>query len=267
MERKEAAAQKKLEEMQELQKRNQQNEQEKAAKKDLIMQIKADIEPLIIEANEIAENIGKNIKFELQFAGIHQEDNQTAYGERIAADELLKQRKEKPEIKVENYDTQQIYLWTPEKFRERLTSMRDMISFYGDSPQDNPFVDEPEPLLIGEGYYSLEALANFIDNPAIINLIGPTFEVHGKLEVNIIPVNPDGTGTGDDEEVELIPDEPSDLIDQRIDFLVQIDKCLELPDDLCRDVYVEYQFYLDQTKYKTKVCTGKNRNQDIDYKH
>jgi hypothetical protein len=36
---------------------------------------------------------------------------------------------------------------------------------------------------------------------------------------------------------------------------------------LCRDVYVEYQFYLDQTKYKTKVCTGKNRNQDIDYKH
>lgn len=87
--------------------------------------------------------------------------------------------------------------------------MRDMISFYGDSPQDNPFVDEPEPLLIGEGYYSLEALANFIDNPATINLIGPTFEVHGKLEVNIIPVNPDGT----DEDLEVIPDEPSDLID------------------------------------------------------
>lgn len=75
MEKKEAAAQKKLEEMQELQRRNQQNEQEKAAKKDLIMSIKAEIEPLIIEANEIAENIGKNIKFELQFAGIHQEDN------------------------------------------------------------------------------------------------------------------------------------------------------------------------------------------------
>ena len=29
------------------------------------MQIKADIEPLIIEANEIAENLGKNMKFEL----------------------------------------------------------------------------------------------------------------------------------------------------------------------------------------------------------
>jgi hypothetical protein len=150
---------------------------------------------------------------------MHQEDNQSAYGERIAADELLKQRKEKPEIKVENYDTQQIYLWTPEKFRERLTSMRDMISFYGDSPSDNPFVDEPEPLLIGEGYYSLEALANFIDNPAQINLIGPTFEVHGKLEVNIIPCNPDGSGQ-DGEDLELLPEDPSDLIDQRIDFVV-----------------------------------------------
>jgi len=194
---------------------------------------------------------------------MHQDDSSTSFGERTAVDELLKQRKEKPEIKVQDFETEQIYLWTPEKFRERLTLMRDMISYYGDSPGENPFIDEPEPLLIGEGYYSLEALANFIDNPATINLIGTTFEVHGKLDVNIIPVNPDGT----DEELELIPDEPSDLIDQRIDFMVQIDKATDLPEDLCRDVYVEYQFYLDQTKYKSEVCKGKNRNPDINYKH
>lgn len=76
-------------------------------------------------------------------------------------------------------------------------------------------MDEPEPLLIGEGYYSLEALANLIDNPATINLIGSTYEVHGKLEVNIIPVTPEGS-----EDLEFIPDEPADLIDQRIDFIV-----------------------------------------------
>jgi len=69
-------------------------------------------------------------------------------------------------------------------------------------------MDEPEPLLIGEGYYSLEGLANLIDNPATVNLIGSTFEVHGKLELNIIPVNPDGS-----EELDIIPDEPNDLID------------------------------------------------------
>lgn len=63
---------------------------------------------------------------------MHQEQNENAFGERTAVDEVLKQRKEKPEIKVENYEEQQIYLWTPEKFRERLVMMRDMISYYGD---------------------------------------------------------------------------------------------------------------------------------------
>lgn len=70
--------------------------------------------------------MNKNIKFELQFAGSIQDEG---FGgqDRTAAGELLKQRKEKPEIKVENYDTCEIYLWTPEKFRERLVMMRDLI--------------------------------------------------------------------------------------------------------------------------------------------
>lgn len=74
-----------------------------------------------------------------------------------------------------------------------------------------------------------------IDNPATVNLIGSTYEVHGKLDVNIIPVNPDGS-----EDLDYIPEDPSELFDQRIDFIVKIDKASELPDDLCRDVYVEY---------------------------
>ena len=93
--------------------------------------------------------------------------------------------------------------------------MRDMIAEYGEHGVENPFMDAPEPLLIGEGYYSLEALANLIDNPATCNLIGSTFEVHGKLKLNIIPVNPDGS-----EDLEFVPDEPNDLIDERIDFIV-----------------------------------------------
>ncbi len=114
--------------------------------------------------------------------------------------------------------------------------------------------------MIGEGYYSLEPLANLIDNPATVNLIGSTFEVHGKLQLNIIPVNPDGT-----EDLEFIPDEPNDLIDQRIDFVVQISKALELPEDLCRDIYVEYNFYLDPNKYRSEVIKGNNRSPNINY--
>jgi hypothetical protein len=160
-----------------------------------------------------------------------------------------------------------MYIWTPAKFRERFQIMKDMIALYTEqgtlpdiSDLENPFYDEPEPMLIGEGYYSLEGLANLIDNPSKINLIGSTFEVHGKLDINIRPVNADGG-----EDLDFIPDEPSDLIDQRIDFIVEIDKAYELPENLCRDVFAEYSFYLEPTKYRTKVVEGKNRNPEFGY--
>jgi len=48
---------------------------------------------------------------------------------------------------------------------------------------------------------------------------------------------------------------------------VQINKAIDLPEDLCRDVYVEYSFYLDPAKYRTEVSIGNNRSPEIDYKH
>ena len=64
-------------------------------------------------------------------------------------------------------------MWSPNKFRERLIVMRDLLATYEDSghlpdltSEENPFYDAPEPQLIGEGYYMLQPLANLIDNPA-----------------------------------------------------------------------------------------------------
>lgn len=85
----------------------------------------------------------------------------------------------------------------------------------------------------------MEALANLIDNPVTPKLIGSTYEVHGNISLNIVPVNPDGSG-GDTGDLDFIPDEPTDLIDQRIDFIVQIDNITDLPEDMCRNVFVEY---------------------------
>lgn len=68
MERKEASFRKTLEEQRVLKEREEKREQQNREKKDIIMSIKAEIEPLIIEANEIASSIGQDITFELQFA-------------------------------------------------------------------------------------------------------------------------------------------------------------------------------------------------------
>jgi len=65
--------------------------------------------------------------------------------------------------------------------------------------------------MIGEGHYKLEPLSYYIDNPATVNLIGTTYEIHGKIDVDIVPCTPNGNE--DQDEIDLIPDEPEDLID------------------------------------------------------
>ena len=47
--------------------------------------------------------------------------------------------------------------------------------------EDNPFVDQLSPTLIGQGPYILEGLTVLIDNPCEINLIGQNYETHGTL--------------------------------------------------------------------------------------
>lgn len=48
--------------------------QHNTQKKEAIMQLRKDLEPLIIEANETASSIGQDILFELQFASSVKDD-------------------------------------------------------------------------------------------------------------------------------------------------------------------------------------------------
>ena len=80
------------------------------------MSIQSDIQPLIIEANEIASQFGREIKFSHQYATENKE--QSLFGE-SSPDTMVKNRKEKIEVRVEDFENQRIYLWTPAKFRDR----------------------------------------------------------------------------------------------------------------------------------------------------
>lgn len=100
--------------------------------------------------------------------------------------------------------------------------MRDLLSNYEvagelDDGLDNPFIDQPEPTIIGQGLYRLEGLSFMIDNPCQIELIGTNYENHGKLEVNVVPVDQDGNEDIPDED---LPDSPEDLLNRRLDYQV-----------------------------------------------
>lgn len=111
--------------------------------------------------------------------------------------------------------------------------MRDLLSQQeeiGTMPEvtsdENPFHDTPEPILIGYAYYKLEGLSWLLDNPSTTSIISSTFEVFGKLNINVIPVDQEGNLDLPDD---MIPDEQTDLLDRRIDFIVKIDGASDLP--------------------------------------
>mmetsp|Transcript_1342 Transcript_1342/g.848 ORF Transcript_1342/g.848 Transcript_1342/m.848 type:complete len:167 (-) Transcript_1342:507-1007(-) len=164
---------------------------------------------------------------------------------------------------------QAIYIWSISKFQNRLMMMRELVNSYQEgadinslSPADDPFIDQTEPLLIGQAFCLLKPVAYLLDNPCTISIVSETSDINGKLEVNIIPTDSNGDIDIPDE---LIPDEPKDLIGQRIDFQVHIIRAYDLPEDFCRDVYVEYSFYIDHTKYRTPVIGGKNRRPNFEF--
>ena len=85
----------------------------------------------------------------------------------------------------------------------------------------------------------------------------------GRLDVNVIPVDEDGESELPEEKV---PEEPTDLIGQRIDFIVKINKAIELPDNFCKDVFCEYTFFLSEEKFSTTQIIGKDTNPQFDYR-
>lgn len=46
-----------------------------------------------------------------------------------------------------------------------------------------------------------------------------------------------------------------------------IKKAKDLPFDLCNDVYVNYEFFIDDDNYQTDAVKGHNTNPVFNYKH
>ena len=193
-----------------------------------VHQMTREIKPLIDEANEIAKQLGQSVHFDFSLTASNNKTNSLNISRKNFE---FEESKYNIDIKVNNLESEEQYIWDTAKFRDRLMVMRDMLATYEqqgelDATEENPFTDKQEPSLIGEGYYRLEPLAYLIDQPIQIGLIGSTYRSHGQLDVNIIPVDENGS---DELPEELIPDAPEDLLNQRIDYLVTIEQAHNLP--------------------------------------
>ena len=266
MEEKEAEHQRQIE----TQKRNFEAKEEEIksqkANKEKIDQLTKEIKPLLDEANEIAKQLNQNITFTFGLTVVNSSEKGIAAN---LSGYALGEKNYDIQVKVNNEQSDEQYIWDRIKFKERLIVMRDLLNTYEEvgavedlATDDNPFVDKNEPAIIGEGYFRLEGLSYLMDNPTEINLIGQNYEHHGQLAVDVVPVTPEGS---DEIPFEDVPDAPEDLLNRRIDYLVCIRNAKDLPSNFCKDVFVEYSIYLEDEKHYTDVVEGKNRNPEFNF--
>lgn len=136
------------------------------------MRIK-EIERLIVEANECAKMLKKNISFSYQLIGSMSD----SIASLTSGDSSMAMKRDEIQIQVLNFETDNVYIWSTNKFYDKLEMMKDMINREDnfdsrDKAEEDPFSDRAEPLLIGQVFYKLEPLAYLIDNPATISVIG-----------------------------------------------------------------------------------------------
>ena len=135
-----------------------------------IDQLTREIKPKLDEANEMAKNLGQNVVFSFGLTGKNAGDTKA-----FSMNSSMIDSGEKTydiEVKVNNLDTEEQYIWDRNKFNDRLCVMTDLFNTYQEqgeveklTNEDNPFIDKNEPAMIGQAVYRLEPLSYLIDNP------------------------------------------------------------------------------------------------------
>lgn len=167
--------------------------------------------PLVNEANLIATDLNRHVKFNVKIINILPDEVEKE--EDLEPDNWEKELK----VEVQNQDYGLIWLWDVEKFEDRLCMLREMLDEQSDpSPEEDPLWDPPEENLLGKGYYSLKPLGLLFDNPFNILIISTNGGDAGLLKMNIVPTDEDG------QVLEEGPESPEELIGQLINFRVEI---------------------------------------------
>lgn len=87
--------------------------------------------------------------------------------------------------------------------------------------------------------------------------------MRGNLMVKYWPCAENGV---DEPEDDVMCDEPHELVGKEIYFRVEIDKATNLPADLCKNVFVRYQFKHEPgVIYQTEEFDGQNMNPVFNY--
>ncbi len=105
----------------------QQESQSQKTQKMKIDELTKEIRPKIDEANETAKQLDQKVTFSFGIIGGQSNDLNINLNLSSFA---VSEKKYDIEIKVNNLDTDEVYVWTRTKFHDRLMEMRDLLATY-----------------------------------------------------------------------------------------------------------------------------------------
>jgi len=217
--------------------------------------------PLIKEANLYAKELDRDIKFDVKLI----KELPDWIGKALSSD--LQKAKTVVQVLVNNRENNSHYIWSEDKLFERMECIREIGNNYLDTgeipewdPETDPFLDDPEPELIGQGYLHMKCLAHLFDNHVTMRLLNSNARIAGELSAGFTPT--DSTGKGEPEEP---PEDPSELEGKPIYFYLKIDE-LTL-NNKYRDVFCEYKLPYPTQVFTTQKTSETATKHELNYKH
>eukprot|EP00762_Andalucia_godoyi_P008077 ANDGO_02152.mRNA.3 Kinesin-related protein 1 len=212
--------------------------------------------PMVNEANQIAEEVGKDTRFEIKLlAIIHKVAD-------MSLPEELRYQKS-TEVRVRLNDNS---LWNVDKFFNRVYLMREVYQNYLEAVEngieyhckqdDDPFFDPVDAQPIGTAMVYLSSLAHLIESELSTPVLDYKGKQEGELQVEIVP--------SEIHEEDYVED-AKELIGRAIEFSIKIPYARGLPTALCTNVFVRYKFFLDEQVYETEKATKKTINPTFNY--
>ncbi|XP_073529701.1 kinesin-like protein KIF28 [Phyllobates terribilis] len=210
--------------------------------------------PLVAEANQMSEELMKDLTFELKVKNLALTDSR-GY-------DLQKEIM----VKVIKTSTQQVWMWSKSKFINRKFLMEELYQRFLDGSmtldhENDPFWDPVEAIHLGSAHIWLQSLAYCMKLEEQTELLDSEGVEEAIILINITPCSSGGS------EEDVVVD-PLELLGRKIVFQIHIQQCLGvrwLKEATERGIQIGYCFYDVPQSVHTKPV-WKNINPVIDHK-
>jgi hypothetical protein len=222
----------------------------------------ASLNPTITEANSMAREMNKPVKFEPKLSVkkvSHGLSSMTADKEEEGA---LSGKSLELVIRMNNLNDGNVVTWSADKFESRLFLMRDLYREFCDqgfvevNQADDPFWDPPEPVDIGTCFVYTRALTKLVEISKSFQICSRSAlqQSAGKLEFSMFPLDVDS-----EEQMDYLDEEDDPfkcLLNQSIKMHIEVGALEGLPDRFANNVFVTFSF-MDQV-FETIPAPGFN---------